>query len=113
MAQNGKQTGETTRNLTIATTKITPAVDAANPPRPAGGIVIGKGASMTDEWKSLKVKPDTHQKVKTAAAMQGKTIDVFLADLMANEQYLTARFAALGRRPTEEERAKWDGAGGG
>ena len=36
-----------------------------------------------------------------------------LRALLAERRLLLAKQAALGRRPTEEERAKWDGAGGG
>jgi len=28
-------------------------------------------------------------------------------------EYIAVRYSKLGKRPTEEERAKWDGAGGG
>ena len=71
------------------------------------------------ETKALKVKPSTHQVIKTLAAASGKTIDEYLSDLVADHGDLESRFAALGQRspivqaePTEQERLEVTGVKG-
>ena len=63
---------------------------------------------------SFSIEEETNEAITEFADSKYKGNKSMALDLLvADWQYLTARFAALGRRPTEEERAKWDGAGGG
>ena len=62
-----------------------------------------------NEFNNISCKPTTYRRFMVLRAKEGGDKTALLVKLLDNYE----RMKTLGRRPTEEERAKWDGAGGG